>query len=95
MSHIPINFQHKIPRLYEQHDKDEKIVYARYIVPTSDWVWNILERSALQQLFYGYVEPEGKFLYFTIDSLAKTTMDYDVNIELDVGFEPRLLKEIL
>ena len=95
MSHIPVNFQYKIPRLYEQHDLDEQIVYARYTVPNSDWIWNILERSALQNLFYGYVEPEGEFLYFTIDSLGKTAMDYDVNIELDIDFHPIPLKDLL
>ena len=94
MSHIPTNFQYKIPKLYEQQDSDEMIAIAQYFVPLSDWKWIILEYSNLQKLFYGYIEPENEYRYFTSDELLQTAYDYDIEIILDTNFIPKPLKEL-
>ncbi len=95
MSHIPTNFKYEIPKLYEQQDSDEMIAIAIYYVPYSDWKWYILEYSQLQNLFYCYVEPENEYRYCSVDELLQTAYDYGVDIELDVEFEPLLLKDVI
>jgi hypothetical protein len=92
--HITTNFKIQIPYLYEQQYKNDPIVYARYIMEGSDWSWNILEYSQNQQLFYGVIMPEQEHTYFTIQDLEKVVREYDVDIELDDKFQPKLLKEL-
>ena len=93
--YLSTNFNTNIPKLYEQQGKDEQMAYIKYCVPNSDWVWYILEYSELQNLFYGYLEPDGEYGYFTVDELKRVVYDYDVDIELDITFKPQLLKELM
>jgi len=95
MNHINTNFTSTIPNLYEQQGLDEIVAYAKYTVPLSDWRWYIFEYSKLQKLFYGYIEPEQEYRYFTIDELVKTAYDYDIEIFLDSGFKPKTIGEIV
>jgi len=88
MNTINTNFNNKIPKLYEQQDTKKKIIYGRYFVHGSDWIWNILEYSKLQKLFFAYVEPEEEYQYVSINELENISYDYGVNINLDFAFEP-------
>ena len=94
IAHIPVNFRNKIPKLYEQQNRDSDIVYAIYYIEGSDWRWFIFESSSLQNLFYGYSEPCDEYHYFTIEDLQKITYEYGVDIELE-NIKPTSLKELL
>ncbi len=95
MNHIPVNFKYDIPKLYEQQDSNEMIAMALYYVPYSDWRFIVLEHSALQNLFYCWVEPENEYQYVTIEQLLSIAYDYDVDIILDTNFKPQPLKEVM
>lgn len=84
-----------IPRLYEQQDKNNDIVYLKFHIEQSDWCWYILEYSELQKMFYAYVMPEAEFQYVTIDQLTKISYEYDVHIHEDYNFKRQALKNIL
>lgn len=81
MNYMPINLR-EIPKLYEQQSSKKKFIYAKFYIEGSDWSWSILEYSELQHLLYCYIEPEKEFCYITIDELTKTSVEYDVEIEL-------------
>lgn len=81
MNHVPINLR-EIPKLYEQQSSKKKFIYAKFYIEGSDWSWSVLEYSKLQHLLYCYIEPEQEFSYITIDELSKTSLEYDVEIEL-------------
>ena len=92
---ISTNFNTDIPKLYEQQDKKHQVAYVKYSVPGSDWTWYILEYSKSQQLFYGYLEPDNEYGYFTIDELIRVILEYNVDIEQDVTFKPQMLHELI
>ena len=93
--HISTNFKCDIPYLYEQQSKVKPTAYAKYYVPDSDWICYALEWSKHQNLFYGYIEPEGEYGYFTVQDLHQTMYSYNVNIELDMDFKPQLLSDVM
>ena len=93
--YLSTNFNTTVPKLYEQRDINNQMAYVKYCVPNSDWIWYILEYSELQNLFYGYLEPDGEYGYFTVEELKRVIYDYDVDIELDYTFKPQPLKELL
>ncbi len=97
MNHIPMNFNHNLPKLYEQQDSDEIVTMALYYVPYSDWRWIILELeySTLQNLFYCWVEPEQEYQYITVDKLLEVAYEYNVDIVLDTTFIPTSLKNLM
>ena len=66
-----------LPKLYEQQDANTYKVFATYTMPQSDWKWYVMEYSPLQKLFYGFVEPENEFRYFTVDELEKLEYEND------------------
>ena len=83
-----------LPELYEQQDANTTKVFATYTMPQSDWKWYILEYSSLQKLFYGYVEPENEFRYFTVDELEKLEFEHEVELEYTEILFPRSMKWI-
>lgn len=77
-----------LPRLYEQDNKDVKILYVRFYHPTYNWEWYAMEYSPLQKLFFGLVEGESlEYGYFTLDELER------IGAIRDYSFKTKVLKE--
>ncbi len=90
IKHIP-NITGEIPMIYEQQQQNTQFIYAKYYIPNSDEVWNIMEYSKLQRLFWGYLEPENIVKYFTLEDLIQIADEYDVDIELNFLLTPEQL----
>ena len=84
----------KIPNLYEQEGKGEDaMVYVKFFLPGTRWTWYATEFNT-KDIFFGWVKsgisPDFDELgYFSLSELK------EVNIERDLYFEPKPLKEIL
>ena len=84
----------KIPNLYEQEGKGEDaVVYVKFFLPGTRWTWYATEFNT-KDTFFGWVEsgisPDFDELgYFSLSELK------EVNVERDLYFEPKTLKEIL
>ena len=84
----------KIPNLYEQEGKGEDaVVYVKFFLPGTRWTWYATEFNT-KDIFFGWVKsgisPDFDELgYFSLSELK------EVNIERDLYFEPKPLKEIL
>ena len=61
---IPSN----VPRLYEQEDAEDPIVYVKLFTPCSSWTWLITEYEPVDDLAFGFCYdgsyPEGAELAY-------------------------------
>ena len=94
MKLLPKKISNKIPNLYEQEGKGEDaMVYVKFFLPGTRWTWYATEFNT-KDIFFGWVKsgisPDFDELgYFSLSELK------EVNIERDLYFEPKPLKEIL
>lgn len=81
-----------IPRLYEQENVKDKIVYIKYFDICSDWYWYATEYDPVERIFFGYIKGfENEMGYFSLDELESLGM----RIERDLYFKPTPISEIL
>jgi len=84
----------KIPNLYEQEGKgEEAIVYVKFFLPGTRWTWYATEFNG-KDTFFGWVKsgisPDfDEWGYFSCSELGEN------NVERDLYFEPKQLKEII
>jgi len=84
----------KIPNLYEQEGKgEEAIVYVKFFLPGTRWTWYATEFNG-KDTFFGWVRsgilPDfDEWGYFSYLELEEN------NVERDLYFEPKKLKEIV
>jgi hypothetical protein len=97
---LPPSLEKELPKLYatENIKTEEKIVYAKFFAPNSNWTWFALEGSwdddhedfTFFGLVRGFVEEYG---YFTLNELESVGVSNPFcRIERDLYFEPTLLK---
>jgi len=84
----------KIPNLYEQEGKgEEAVVYVKFFLPGTRWIWYATEFNG-KDTFFGWVKsgisPDfDEWGYFSYSELEEN------NVERDLYFEPKQLKEII
>ena len=84
----------KIPNLYEQEGKgEEAVIYVKFFLPGTRWTWYATEFNG-KDTFFGWVKsgisPDfDEWGYFSYSELKEN------NVERDLYFEPKQLKEIV
>lgn len=78
-----------LPKLREQSDSQDPIVFAKFFFPASRWTWFVTEGEQTNNdfLFFGHVvgfEPE--WGYFSLSELESIEIS-GVRIERDIYFE--------
>jgi hypothetical protein len=81
--------RHALPKLREQSDSQDPIVFAKFFFPASRWTWFVTEGQQTNNdfLFFGHVmgfEPE--WGYFSLSELESIEIS-GAKIERDVYFE--------
>ncbi len=84
----------RIPNLYEQEGKGEDATaYVKFFLPGTRWTWYVTEFNT-KDVFFGWVRsgisPDFDELgYFSLSELE------EANVERDLYFEPKPLREII
>jgi len=92
MKLITKKIRNKTPKLYEQDNVHEPIVYAKFFYPYGSGTWFMLELDKDNDTAYGFVslglgEHCDELGYFSIKELEAN------NVERDIFFEPMTLSE--
>ncbi|GHO44540.1 DUF2958 domain-containing protein [Ktedonospora formicarum] len=67
---LPDSVRAQLPALYSQEHETDPIVYVKFVLPSSDWVWYGYEFDPEQCLFFGWVVGfEKEFGYFSLAEL--------------------------
>ena len=88
---FPREIRDLLPRLRQQENSDDPIVYAKFFFPAAQWTWFVTEGEPQGDdfLFFGYVIGfEGEWGYFTLRELESVNIS-GIVIERDLYFEPR------
>lgn len=87
-----------IPDLYatENIKMDNKIVYAKFFTPDSNFTWYLMELSKQDKdLAFGYVVGlEKEFGYWSMSELESIKGKLGLNVERDTNFKPNEFKNI-
>ena len=79
-----------LPKLRQQSDCADPIVYVKFFFPASGWTWLVTEGEAEFDdfLFYGHVIGfESEWGYFTLRELEEVEVS-GLTVERDLYFEP-------
>ena len=83
-----------IPPLYAQEESAEKIVYAKFFTPWTNWTWYAMEFDG-QDFFFGLVDGhEAEYGYFSLSELESIRGKWGLRIERDTGFKPTPVKTV-
>lgn len=86
-----------LPKLRQQSDVSDPVVFAKFFFPASGWTWFVTEGEATDNddfLFFGYVIGfESEFGYFTLSELEDLEV-WGLRIERDLYFEPTPFSKI-
>ncbi len=91
MQLLPPALQEQLPPLYAQEKQRDKIVYAKFFTPWSNWTWYATEGSAEANdfIFFGYVIGfEEEWGYFSLNELQAIRGPSGLTIERDPHFTP-------
>ncbi len=87
-----------LPKLRQQSDVSDPIVFAKFFFPASGWTWFVTEGEATDNddfLFFGYVIGfEAEWGYFTLNELEQVNVK-GIVIERFGYFEPSKLSRCL
>ncbi|MGB4768104.1 MAG: DUF2958 domain-containing protein [Candidatus Saccharimonas sp.] len=85
----------KIPKLYatEHIETPDKIAYAKFFHPVSQWTWYVMEYDGADTCFGLVVGHETEFGYFSLEELS--LVGYGLPIERDRYFKPTRVKDLL
>lgn len=79
-----------LPKLRQQSDSADPIVYVKFFFPASGWTWFVTEGEAETEdfLFFGHVIGfESEWGYFTLRELEEVEVS-GLRVERDLFFEP-------
>ena len=85
-----------LPKLRQQSDIADPIVYAKFFFPASGWTWFVTEGEERGDdfLFFGYVIGlESEFGYFSLREFEGIKIS-GFEIERDIFFEPMPFSQI-
>lgn len=87
----------KFPKIGDQADVKDPIVYAIYFNPTGSGYWFAYEYSPTEKIFFGYVsifnDWNDEFGYFSLKELEEYKGMWGLGIERDLHFTPKPLSE--
>ena len=89
MELLPTELREHLPKLYEQEETEDKIVYIKYFFPAGNWTWFVTEGEAKGDdfLFFGYVIGlEKEWGYFTLKQLEEINWR-GLTVERDLDFK--------
>ena len=85
---LDANLKQILPKLYEQEDFEQRIIYARFYSQSLNCEWFVLEYSSLQKLFFGIIDDgDTRLGYFTQEELelSEAIRDYEFKAEILKG----------
>ena len=85
-----------IPKMYSDEDTklEDKIVYAKFFTPDSNWTWFILEWDGKDTLFAMVHGLEKELGYVSITELEEVKGPMGLKVERDLYFTPTKYSEI-
>lgn len=84
----------QIPKLGEQANVKDPIVYAKFFTPDSNWTWYILEFDGVDQMF-AYVKGfHNELGYVSLKELSSVRGPMGLYVERDRYFKPTSLSKI-
>lgn len=92
MKLITQEIKRQIPKLYEQENNPDPIVYVKFFTPTSNWTWYATEFDGIDQFFGLVIGFEQEFGYFSLQELE--SIDMGLGIKRDMYFTPKPLSEV-
>jgi hypothetical protein len=86
----------ELPPLGSQDGKGESaVIHVKYFTPDSNWTWYAMEYDPETRTFFGLVDGHDRELgYFFLDELQTATGPFGLNIERDLYWTPKPLKEV-
>ena len=99
MQLLPQGIANTIPPLWATEETPilDKMVYAKFFDPYSQWTWFVCEYDPKERLFFGYVlGQEKEWGEFSLDELESLKMPDGTTprIERDVNFAPIIFKDL-
>lgn len=91
MQLLPPELRAQLPALYAQEKIEDKLVYAKFFTPWSNWTWYVTEGSPEDDdfLLFGYVIGfEEEWGYFSLNEMQALRGPGGLTIERDLHFEP-------
>jgi len=84
----------KIPRLYqtEHVGLPDKVAYAKFFHPVSNWQWYVIEYDGLDTCFGLVVGHDTEFGYFSLQELSQ--VGYGLAIERDRHFRATPIQDL-
>jgi len=86
-----------IPAMYSDEDTklEDKMVYAKFFTPDSNWTWWILEYDKAERLCFAMVHGLEKELgYVSVDELESVKGPLGLKVERDLHFSPQKYSDI-
>ena len=95
MELLPTHLQTTLPPLRGQEEKGENaIAHVKFFTPWSCWTWYASEYDPEERIFFGVVVGmERELGYFALDELEAVRGPAGLQIERDLYWTPRPLKE--
>ena len=97
MELLPTELREQLPKLYEQQETEDKIVYIKYFFPAGNWTWFVIEGEPQGDdfLFFGYVIGIDKeWGYFTLKQLEEINIR-GLTVERDLYFKQENFRHCL
>ena len=99
MQLLPQAIAATLPPLYATEETPiwDKMVYAKFFDPYTQWTWFVCEYDPIRRLFFGYVVGQEKeWGEFSLDELESLKMPDGTTprIERDVNFAPIIFKDL-
>ena len=88
----------RLPAIYSQEADLDPIVYARFILPGTDWAWHVAEGEAQENdfRFFGYVVGlESEFGFFLLSELEEIRTPSGAQVERDLTFTEGRLTDVV
>ena len=88
----------KLPTLYSQEKEVGPVVYAKFFLPGTGWIWYVTEGSPQEDdyLFFGFVVgQESEFGYFLLSELESVRTRLGLEVERDLTFREGRLTDVI
>ncbi len=104
MKLLTAELRNRLPALYNQEDRPDATVYAKFFTPDSSWTWFVTEGSPeldeagaeVDYRFFGHViGQESEWGYFVLSELESARGPMGLSIERDLYFETGPFSEVM
>lgn len=97
MELLPKDLRSKLPKLYEQDEAEDPMIYAKFFFPGGNWTWFVSEGEMQGDdfTFFGFVIGfEEEWGYFSLRELQEIEIN-GLKIERDLAFEQEPFNDCL